>query len=262
MNEHDKQNIEVVGRILADHPSVLFVTGAGLSADSGLPTYRGVGGLYDVDETEEGFPIEVILSASMFQKNPNLTWKYLLQVGAAAKSASFNRGHEIMAKFEAELPRVWTLTQNIDGYHRDAGSRNLIEIHGNMNSFRCMECRRQFKTDSFEISVEELPNCPNCGGKVRPNVVLFDEMLPEEELNTLGRELETGFGLVMIIGTSAVFPYIKAPIHGAKQRGNPTVEINPGETGLSHIVDYRIATGAKDALEAIWESYQNAKMTK
>ena len=125
--------IDTVVKRLANCKSLLFITGAGVSADSGLPTYRGIGGLYNVEHPEEGIPIEDILSGNMFRRRPELTWKYLGQVEQSSRGATFNRAHEVIAAMEARFPRVWTLTQNIDGFHRAAGSRNVLEIHGRLH---------------------------------------------------------------------------------------------------------------------------------
>src|SRR5918911_4177898 len=124
--------IDQVVELLRRSRSLLFITGAGMSADSGLPTYRGVGGLYDAGETEEGFPIEAVLSGEMFRHRPGWTWKYLRQIERACRGATCNRGHVVIAEMERHFPRVWTLTQNVDGFHRAAGATNVIAIHGNL----------------------------------------------------------------------------------------------------------------------------------
>jgi len=107
---------EIVGR-LRESRSVLFVTGAGVSADSGLPTYRGIGGLYDQDETDDGIPIEAALSGAMFKRDPSITWKYIHQIESSCRSAGPNRAHEVIAELERRIDRVWTLTQNVDARH-------------------------------------------------------------------------------------------------------------------------------------------------
>ena len=255
MNADAQSDIATVVRVLRDCRSMLFVTGAGMSADSGVPTYRGIGGMYDVESTEEGLPIETILSGPMFRSNPELTWKYLGQIAAAASGATYNRGHEVIAEMERHFPRVWTLTQNVDGFHHLAGSENVIEIHGNMRSLYCTRCgfRRQV-SESSELQIP--PLCEGCESILRPDVVLFEEPLPVDALDTLRRELSAGFGAVICIGTTGVFPYIQEPVLLARSAGVPTIEINPGETILSHHVDYRLPMGAADALDAIWRGLE------
>src|SRR5947209_5837685 len=117
----DAERVGQVVELLRQSRSLLFITGAGLSADSGLPTYRGVGGLYNGRDPEEGLPIEVLLSGDCFAARPELTWKYLLQIERAGRGAKPNRGHEVIAALESRFERVWVLTQNVDGLHRRAG---------------------------------------------------------------------------------------------------------------------------------------------
>lgn len=253
--DYQEQTLDAIARIISKSRSVLFITGAGVSADSGVPTYRGVGGLYNVDTTEEGYAIEECLSASMFAENPALTWKYLAEIGKAAQGATFNRAHEVMALMEDRIHRVWTLTQNVDGFHRTAGSKNLIEAHGNMNSFSCMSCDWHDFVYDFDF-LEVPPKCPDCGKMIRPDVVLFGEMLMGPAIDEMQRQVEMGFDVVFSVGTTSVFPYIQAPVHAAKRMGNATIEINPSETTLSHVVDYRLEMGAAEALDEIWKRMQ------
>ncbi|MCE9527084.1 MAG: hypothetical protein K8R36_13640, partial [Planctomycetales bacterium] len=221
------------------------------------PTYRGIGGLYDIEVTEEGLPIESVLSGPMLRSNPELTWKYLSQIAKAARGATYNRAHEVIAEMEKHFPRVWTLTQNVDGFHRLAGSRNVIEIHGNMRSLACMNCGLE-KYLNGEGELDIPPHCPECAAIMRPKVVLFEEFLPDEALSELRRQLEIGFGVIFSIGTSSLFPYIQEPVVAARRRGIPTVEINPSETILSHSADYRLALGAATALDEIWKRFQHS----
>lgn len=245
---NDEQLIADLARRLEGDPSVLFMTGAGLSADSGLPTYRGVGGLYEGQSVEEGIPIEEALSGTMFRRNPDLTWKYIRQIEAACRGAGPNRAHEVMAALEKRLSRVVVLTQNVDGLHRVAGSNEVIEIHGNVHDLRCTFCGWTHRvTDYGELS-EGTPECPSCGSLVRPRVVLFGEMLPSQGIERLDAELARGFDVLFSVGTTSVFPYISAPVYRVNREGGLTVEINPGESEVSHVVHQRLRIGAADAL--------------
>ncbi len=246
--------IEQAAQKLAESASVLFVTGAGISADSGVPTYRGVGGLYNVDTTADGMPIEELLSGETMEKQPELTWKYLHEIASACKGARFNRGHKVIAEIEKKFPRVWTLTQNVDGFHRDAGGKNVIEIHGNLSELKCTLCDfREMVADLDGLA--DLPLCAKCESVLRPDVVLFGELLSLENIELLQTELDKGFDLVFSIGTSSLFPYIMEPVWRAKQQGAPTIEINPDETEVSGIVDLKVPTGAAEALDRIWATY-------
>jgi len=242
-------NYKAISDLVSDAKRILVITGAGLSADSGLPTYRGIGGLYEAKETEDELPIEAVLSGRMLQQSPEVTWKYLLQIESACRGAQFNRGHEIIAAWQAHA-EVWVLTQNIDGFHGDAGTRKLIEMHGNVHHLRCTRCGRQQYVDDYS-QLDFPPSCDACGALIRPQVVLFGEMLPDDACEELSEQLSKGFDIVFTIGTSSLFPYIAQPVIDARRMGVPTVEINPLDTEVSQYVDYKLAEGAKSALEKI-----------
>jgi len=247
----DDALLDDLARRIEGEPSILFVTGAGVSADSGLPTYRGVGGLYDGEGVEEGVPIEVALSGPMFRKNPDLTWKYIRQIESACRGATPNRGHEVIAALGERLSRVVVLTQNVDGLHRVAGSDDVIEIHGNVHELSCPFCGWRNRVRDYSHFGPDTPECGECFSVIRPRVVLFGEMLPEEAVERLETELARGFDIVFSVGTTSVFPYIAAPIYRVNRAGGVTVEINPGESEVSHDVQHRLRRGAADALGAL-----------
>jgi len=252
--DNHTSTIERVVDLLEESRSLPLITGAGISADSGLPTYRGIGGLYNVNDTEEGMPIEELLSGHTMRAAPELTWKYLAQIAHACCGATFNRAHEVAAEMEDHFERMWTLTQNVDGFHRAAGSKKVIEIHGDLHDLKCTVCRfRDSVTDYSDLDVP--PQCPGCQSILRPDVVLFGEMLPAEKVQLLCQELDEGFDLVFTIGTTSVFPYISEPVRIAQSLGRPTVEINPGTTDVSHLVDVKLPLRAAPAMDAIWGRY-------
>ena len=248
-------DIRRVVEILARCRSLLFITGAGISADSGLPTYRGIGGLYNAEHTEEGFPIEEILSGEMMCYRPELTWKYLGQIERATRSARCNRAHQVIAQFEVCFQRVWTFTQNIDGLHRQAGTKNLLEIHGDLHELLCTQCQWR-QTVADYAGLDTPPRCPQCRAVVRPGVVLFGEMLDGDVVESMYEQLQEGFDAVFSIGTTSVFPYIAGPVEAARRHGRPTIEINPGRTQVSRLVDIKLPLGAAEAMDAIWNGYQ------
>lgn len=252
----DRDLVEGVAQLLAQAKSALFITGAGISADSGLPTYRGVGGLYDKRDAEHGLPIETLLSGEMMARRPEVVWKYIHEVELACRTAQPNRGHEILALLEERIPRVVVFTQNVDGFHRAAGSKNVIAIHGDVHDLRCTRCEWR-KTVPDYATLTFPPKCPRCASVVRPDVVLFGEPLPEAPFQRFEEEVARGFDVVFSIGTSALFPYVARPVLLAKSEGKPTVEINPARTDLSDVVDFRIVSGARHALRAIWIALKN-----
>ncbi len=245
-------------RLLKKSRSVFIITGSGVSADSGLPTYRGTGGLYDGKNTEDGILIEVALSGEMLRTRPQVTWKYLSEIEKNCRGAKFNRAHEVIALMEKEFERVCVLTQNIDGFHHDAGSRNIIDIHGDMRKILCPDCGwRCTVKDYGDIKIP--PECPDCSSIARPDVVFFGEMLPEDKLEKLQDELNAGFDLYLSIGTTSVFQYISGPMVMAAHLGRSTIEINPGVTEISDIVNLRIPLKAAHAMDTIWSEYEKIR---
>ncbi|MFH1799700.1 MAG: NAD-dependent protein deacylase [Candidatus Omnitrophota bacterium] len=252
MNQTANSKIKEVAKLLKTCKSILFITGAGISADSGLPTYRGIGGLYESDATEDGIPIETALAGDMLRKKPEITWKYLSRVEEKCRSAKYNRAHEVLADMERHFERVWVLTQNIDGFHHAAGSRNVIDIHGDMHNILCKRCGWETRVEDYG-SIEIPPRCPKCQSIARPDVVFFGELLPPLKVDLMERELGRPFDIYFSIGTTSVFPYISQPMALASHLKKPTVEINPGQTEISGWVDVKIPLGAAEALDAIWK---------
>ncbi len=255
LNDEASREIDNVVARLKPGMSLLFITGAGLSADSGLPTYRGVGGLYNEQELPEGLAIEEILSGETFEERPELTWTYLRHIAHACRDATFNRGHAVIAEMEGHFPRLWTLTQNVDGFHHAAGSRNVIDIHGDIRHLICTSCPWAARVETYD-DLAPLPLCPDCDNVIRPDVVLFGELLPQWKVEDLLAELKEGFDLVLAVGTTGLFPYIRGPVEQAAALGVPTVEINPGRTELSDTVAHHVPARAAEALDALWGRYR------
>ncbi|HZF56792.1 MAG TPA: NAD-dependent protein deacylase [Polyangiaceae bacterium] len=245
-------SIERASEILSSARSALFITGAGISAASGVPTYRGIGGLYVGNATEDGVRIEEALSGPMFWLKPELTWKYIHQIERACRGARFNDAHAAVAWMERRIERVWVLTQNVDGFHKAAGSTNVIDIHGDIHRLICTECSYEEEVDDYS-HLAPCPRCPQCESMIRPDVVLFGEILPTKKVETYRRELDRGFDVVVSIGTSAQFPYIAQPVMVAASGGVPTIDINPERTPLADIVAVRLEMPAVGALQAITE---------
>jgi NAD-dependent deacetylase len=184
MEEHlSRSAAERVASRLLGHRRILFITGAGLSAESGLPTYRGIGGLYASEHTEHGVPIEVALSGPMFRHKPELTWHHIARLERAVRGAKPSEAHHLIARLEAQH-EVVVLTQNVDGLHRAAGSTRVIDIHGDCHDLFCTRCDfRERRSDYAGMDIP--PACPACGAVVRPDVVLFEEALPALKLARL-----------------------------------------------------------------------------
>ncbi|MBI3551687.1 MAG: NAD-dependent deacylase [Elusimicrobia bacterium] len=156
------------------------LTGAGVSAESGIATFRGAGGLW------RNFKPEDLATPEAFARDPKLVWEwYDWRRGLIAK-AQANPGHWFLAKLEIEKPEFWLITQNVDGLHQKAVSRRVLELHGNIWRLRCTSCPKFFQDERVPLPLP--PRCPSCGGLLRPGVVWFGESLPEGTL-TRSREL-------------------------------------------------------------------------
>ena len=245
-----------IADLVRDANAVLFITGAGISTDSGLPTYRGIGGLYEGKTTDEGIAIEEALSYEMLRTRPEVTWKYLWEIAKMTRGAKPNRAHQLIGKWIEEKPASWVLTQNVDGLHAEVNDHHLIEVHGRAETLFCTKCDHsefgeKVLFESGRVAFPEPPECERCGGLLRPDVVLFGEFLSNESLDQLHSLESAGIDLVISIGTSSLFPYITGPVQMASQFGIPCVEINPEETSVSDCCDFRLRVGCTTALEEI-----------
>lgn len=247
---HMQATIRDIAARLKSARRVLFITGAGVSAESGVPTFRGATGAFANGVTEEGIPFEEVLSGPTFLRNPRLSWKYFFLLERSIRGRLPNDAHRAIAALQTANRTVWVATQNIDGLHQSAGSKNLIELHGNLRRLVCTKCEYRADHDTFE-DLLALPLCPECQGILRPDAVLYEEMLPPAALERLELEQEQGFDLVFSVGTTSLFPYVTRPIVLAARRGTPAVEINPEQTPVSDLVRYRLAAPAGRALGAI-----------
>lgn len=218
---------QTLAGLLRSDKNVVALTGAGVSAESGLTTFRGQDGLWKKFKPEE------LASFAAFQKNPQIVWEWYQHRREVLTNAKPNPGHYALAAFENHFPNFTLVTQNVDGLHRRAGSKNVLELHGNIQRNRCLGCGQI--TDAIDLPSEEIPpRCP-CGGRLRPDVVWFGELLPEKTLKQAFKAAEQA-QLFFTIGTSAVVqPAAALPIVAA-EHGAYVVEINPEETEISHLV--------------------------
>jgi NAD-dependent deacetylase len=236
---------------LRDLRSLGVVTGAGISAESGIPTYRGKGGVYD-DPAEGDRTVEA-LSGDTLRRDPARTWRTIADLARRSLGARPNAGHEALVRLERGLERFVLLTQNVDGLHQMAGSRDPIDLHGSVRETRCMVCGATGRMEREEAArLEGVPACDRCGGDLRPDVVLFGEVLPDAKVQRLYAEfLLDPPEAVWIVGTTALFAYIVEPVLVAARRGALTVEVNPERTDLSDLVDFHLAAPAGLALPAL-----------
>ena len=190
---------------LDDRSWLLVLTGAGVSAESGVPTFRGIGGLW------REHPVERVASPDGFDADPSLVWEFYSERRDKARAVEPNAGHTALAKAEARLgERFLLVTQNVDGLHRRAGSRRLVELHGNLFTSRCSKCARTPFPDEAVYPTGSVPSCDACGARLRPHIVWFGEMLEERNLAAIDAFVEQANGgqlLFLAAGTSgAVYP--------------------------------------------------------
>jgi len=228
--------LEVKARLAAAR-SVTVLTGAGISADSGVPTFRGADGLWRT------FRAEHLATPEAFQRDPRLVWEWYNWRRELIATKRPNPAHETVAAMERKFSRFWLITQNVDGLHRDAGSTRLSEIHGNIWKVRCTDCGRV--EDNRQVPIPIPPACTACGRLARPHIVWFGESLAAEDIAKSQAALES-CEVLLIIGTSGlVYPAAAfAPV--AKSAGAFVVEINLDSMPNSSVVDVALQGRAKD----------------
>ena len=224
--------------------STTALTGAGISIESGIPAFRGKGGLW-----ERFDPFE-IAHIDAFKRDPAKVWKVLVkEMKDIVDRALPNDGHKGLARLEEGGWLRTVITQNIDGLHQMAGNTDVIEFHGNFAWQRCTDCSQKIETR--KVTMDEIPPRCDCGGILRPDAVFFGEMIPEEAL-WRSRQIATECDVMLVVGTSAVVqPAAMMPVI-AKQSGAKIIEINPEPTPLTEgVSDYLIAGKAGTVMNGI-----------
>jgi len=242
------RDIAKVGELLNRARRVLFITGAGVSAESQIPTFRGATAAFADGMTEDGMPFEEALGAETFRENPALSWKYLALLELSIRGKLPNAAHKFMAALQTLRRDIFIATQNIDELHQRAGSRTVFELHGNLRRIICTRCDYGVHLETYE-SLAKLPRCPQCDANLRPDVVLYGETLPRGVLDAFQQEQARGFDLVFSVGTTSLFFYVVEPVMAAARRGVPVIEINPETTPISHLADFRFAAPAGRTLQ-------------
>ena len=222
-------SLEAVRALLPGARSIAVLTGAGISAESGVPTFRGPGGLW------RDFRPEDLATPEAFARDPRLVWEWYDWRRQKISAAKPNLGHYALVTLEKRSPDFALITQNVDGLHPLAGSRNLLEIHGNLWRTRCLSCREV--RENREPQLARLPpRCP-CEGLLRPDVVWFGEPLPYDLLKRAIRAVEA-CDLMLVVGTSGLVQPAASMADSALDRGVPVVEINLDPTPLSDRATY------------------------
>ena len=228
-DENLAETLDRAARILRKAERVAVLTGAGISAESGLGTFRGAGGLW------EGHRVEDVATPRAFARDPQLVWRFYNMRRAALASVQPNPGHHALVDLERRLGDSFTLvTQNVDGLHQQAGSRNVLEIHGALRRVRCTGCAAV--TDRGTESLADLPNCDACGRPLRPDVVWFEEALPEH-IWKQAEDAVARCACFLVVGTSAVVYPAAGLIDLARMEGAAVIEVNVVPSQASSRVD-------------------------
>lgn len=219
---------QVLRNLLSRDIPVSVLTGAGISAESGVPTFRGENGLWKKFKPEE------LANVDAFLGNPDLVWGWYQHRREVINDVEPNPGHYALAQMEKSISDFTLITQNIDGLHRRSGSENILELHGNIQRNKCINCGRMYEELPDEAS-DKVPEC-ECGGMIRPDVVWFGEMLPQRVIQDAFKAAERS-GVFFSIGTSAVVqPAASLPV-AAKRNGAYLVEVNTEPTVLTYLAD-------------------------
>ena len=249
--------IEKASRLITESKKVVVMTGAGISVDSGVPTFQGTEGLW------ARFGKPKMNAYSDFLKNPEEWWDreinhqrspYVLELRSAIENSKPNEGHRILQKLEDKKLINSIITQNIDGLHIDAGNKLVCEIHGNRNFLRCVSCHNKFV---FDAPITKKPsNCNLCDGIIKYDSVMFGEPIPKKILDN-ARNIISGADLIIAVGTSSSVRPAAGLSWIAKAEGSKIIEINTNETKLTSECDVVIKGSATDILRKIYDGIIN-----
>jgi len=232
-------DIEQARRRLAEAQSVAVLTGAGISAESGIPTFRGAGGLWN------NYRFEDLATPEAFARDPSLVWEWYNWRREAIAKAAPNAAHKALVKLEIAKPHFTLITQNVDGLHDLAGSGRILKLHGDIWRMRCTTCGANWP--DRRPSLPKLPPHCACGGLARPGVVWFGEPLPEGMMKEAEHAVES-CEVFLVVGTSAVVYPAAGLVPFAKQSGAVVMEINTEPTAFSETVDFALQGPAGELL--------------
>jgi NAD-dependent deacetylase len=233
--------IQAAAECLIMAQSVCVSTGAGMSAESGVETFRGEDGLWSKVRIED------FATPEAFQRDPEKVWAWYRERRQKIAQVEPHDGHRVLAHWEERVPNFTLVTQNIDGLHHRAGSRNVVELHGRLDCAKCTYCDYNVQT------LDDLgpdPACPVCQKRMRPDVVWFGEMLPQDAIATAFESAEAADTFI-VIGTSGVVQPAASLVQCARGCGAHVIEVNPNPSEFTSMCDVSIRAGCREALTAI-----------
>ena len=235
--------IEEAARLLGRCSRLVVFTGSGVSAESGLATFRGAGGLW------EGHRVEEVATPEAFARDPLMVWRFYAMRREKAKAAQPNPAHFAIAHMQQVFPSLLVITQNVDGLHQRAGSHPVLELHGSLWTVRCTGCGKTRVEE--RVPLPELPpRCPTCGALERPGVVWFGEPLPEAVWGEAEKACLAAEGM-LVVGTSGVVWPAAGLVELAAASGAVVVEVNPEPSAVGHLARVQIPAKAGEALPAL-----------
>jgi len=245
------QDLSQLIEILLKAERVVILTGAGISAESGIPTFRGEEGLW------KKYRAEQLATPTAFAHDPHLVWEWYDWRRGIINSKNPNPGHITLAKWEKIFPSFTVITQNIDGFHQKAGSVDVLELHGNIWKMRCTQ--KDTLWENHEVPLKEIPPiCSECGALLRPHVVWFGESLDPATL-TRAFQISSQCHVMFVVGTSAVVQPAASLPFSAADAGAHIVEINPQPTTLTSIVNFSFRGKSGEILPTIDTELNKAK---
>lgn len=242
--------------IIAESSALAVLTGAGVSAESGVPTFRGAGGLWRGRNAWE------LATPEAFRRDPAEVWEFYEARLSGLRRVAPNEGHRALAALEATRDRFWLLTQNVDGLHRDAGSRNVFELHGTIRVARCSDCALETATEAAlrDWSPGGIPRCEACLAHLRPAVVWFGESLPAAALRAADEAIRS-CDTFLVVGTSGLVQPAASFAFQARRRGARVVEVNPQETPITQVADVSLRGPSGAELPALLGEEERTLLT-
>lgn len=238
---------EALKSILSKETKVVVLTGAGISAESGVPTFRGEDGLWKKFRPEE------LATFDAFMANPQLVWEWYEYRRKIIDEIKPNPAHLALVDFQNYFEKFDLITQNVDGLHQQAGSKDVVELHGNIKRNKCIRCGAPYET--MEKVVQGIPPKCSCGGNIRPDVVWFGEMLPQDAIN-YAFKVSSDCDIFFSVGTSAVVhPAASLPLI-AQRSGAYVVEVNVEPTEISSVLEESLIGKAGEIMPLLVEFFQ------
>ena len=245
-------DVEKAVELLTPVRKLVVTTGAGMSKESGIPTFRDA-----PSSLWANYNPEDLATPEGFRRDPPLVWNWYVERRKMIGQATPHPGHFAVAELEPMFDEFLVVTQNIDDLHRKAGSKRIVEVHGNIFRYKCFD--NNHPVEKLPATTEVPPRC-HCGSMIRPDVVWFGEMLAQEDLDRAFAAL-SACEAVLVVGTSGlVYPAAGFP-HAAKSMGAAVVEVNPEETPITDLADVFVKASAGEALPPLVEQLKTARNT-